>query len=339
MLLKFNKFLVFFIFLFVLVFFYNISYAGRTVNINVKIPANSFIAANGDDSNNYSAPCEKDSNDNILNLNVAPGIKCAICGGAGKGEVVDPNKPESLLEDVRNNTLNINCNIDNECYLFSGMTSTGTVSSNIVNVYGGGSSTNTEAMVGGGGVFVSGCAEKNTVNIYKDFSCKGVVGGIIVRTGTSSFNTVNVFSNSNLNILELISGGGVHDKGISINNSVNVYGSITAQGTGRDKQSTISGGNVNGGGSATSNRVNIAGTVQSTGNIYIIGAKAEHTTGNIVSISGKIAHTEISTKTVTIIAGSDGSKSAVNNKVIIYETAEIPNKCILYGNVKDIQGN
>ncbi|MDR1474133.1 MAG: hypothetical protein LBS38_00360, partial [Endomicrobium sp.] len=68
MLLKFNKFVVLFISLFLLVFFYNISYAGRTVNINVQIPANTCVAANGTESNNYSAPFEKDSNDNILNL-------------------------------------------------------------------------------------------------------------------------------------------------------------------------------------------------------------------------------------------------------------------------------
>ncbi|MDR2399209.1 MAG: hypothetical protein LBD61_02055 [Endomicrobium sp.] len=59
MLLKFNKFLVLFISLFLLVFFYNISYAGRTVNINVKIPADAWVAANGDDSNNYSVPLRK----------------------------------------------------------------------------------------------------------------------------------------------------------------------------------------------------------------------------------------------------------------------------------------
>ncbi|MDR1474795.1 MAG: hypothetical protein LBS38_03840, partial [Endomicrobium sp.] len=83
MLLKFNKFVVLFISLFLLVFFYNISYAGRTVNINVKIPDDACVAANGTESNNYSAPFEKDSNNNILNLNVAPGIKCGIGGGAG----------------------------------------------------------------------------------------------------------------------------------------------------------------------------------------------------------------------------------------------------------------
>ncbi|MDR2399695.1 MAG: hypothetical protein LBD61_04640, partial [Endomicrobium sp.] len=130
MLLKLNKFLVLFISLFLLVFFYNISYAGRTVNIDFKISSPTFYAANGDDTNNYSAPFEKDSNDNILNLNVTPGANCFICGGAGQGEVVDLDKPESLLGDVRNNTLNVNCNIDYECYLFSGMTSTGTVSRN-----------------------------------------------------------------------------------------------------------------------------------------------------------------------------------------------------------------
>ncbi|MDR1474774.1 MAG: hypothetical protein LBS38_03735, partial [Endomicrobium sp.] len=168
MLLKFNKFLVLSISLFVLVFFYNISYAGRTVNINVQIPANSFIAANGDDSNDYSLPFKKDSNNNILNLNVAPGIKCGICGGAGQGEVFDPEEADSLLGDVRNNTLNVRCDIDVACSLYGGMTSSGTVSSNTVNVYGDGSSTNTKIIVGGGRVFVSGCAENNTVNIYKD---------------------------------------------------------------------------------------------------------------------------------------------------------------------------
>ncbi|MDR2399134.1 MAG: hypothetical protein LBD61_01645 [Endomicrobium sp.] len=135
MLLKFNKFLVLFISLFLLVFFYNISYAGRTVNIDFKIPADASVAANGDDSNDYSAPFEKDSNDNILNLNATPGARCYICGGAGQGEVFDVDDPESLLGDVRNNTLNVNCNIDNECYLYGGMTSNGTVSRNTVNVY------------------------------------------------------------------------------------------------------------------------------------------------------------------------------------------------------------
>ncbi|MDR2399364.1 MAG: hypothetical protein LBD61_02875 [Endomicrobium sp.] len=154
-------------------------------------------------------------------MNVAPGANCVICGGAGQG-----NEGDSLLGDVRNNTLNINCNIDVECFLFSGVTSTGTVSCNTVNVYGVGSST--EAIVYGGSVFVLGCAENNTVNIYKDFSCKGVVGGIIVSNGTSSFNTVNVFYNSNLNVLDYIYGGRVNVDGISMNNIVNVYGNITA---------------------------------------------------------------------------------------------------------------
>ncbi|MDR2398936.1 MAG: AAA family ATPase, partial [Endomicrobium sp.] len=45
MLLKFNKFLVLFISLFLLVFFYNISYAGRTVNIDFKIPEHTLCAA------------------------------------------------------------------------------------------------------------------------------------------------------------------------------------------------------------------------------------------------------------------------------------------------------
>ncbi|MDR1474729.1 MAG: hypothetical protein LBS38_03480, partial [Endomicrobium sp.] len=116
MLLKFNKFLVLFISLFVLVFFYNISFAGKTVNIDFKISSPTFYAANGTDSNNYSVPFEKDSNDNILNLNVTPGTNCYICGGAGQAKDVDD--PESLLGDVRNNTLNVNCNIDVECSLF-----------------------------------------------------------------------------------------------------------------------------------------------------------------------------------------------------------------------------
>jgi hypothetical protein len=172
MLLKLNKFVVFFISLFVLVFFYNISYAGRTVNINVQIPADAWVAANGDDSNDYSAPFEKDSNDNILNLNATPGARCHICGGAGQGEVFDPNKPESLLGNVRNNTLNVNCDIDVECFLLGGATSTGTVSRNTVNVYGGGSSTNTKILVCRGGVFVSGCAENNTVNFIRTLVVK-----------------------------------------------------------------------------------------------------------------------------------------------------------------------
>ncbi|MDR2399609.1 MAG: hypothetical protein LBD61_04195, partial [Endomicrobium sp.] len=137
--------------------FYNISFAGKTVNIDFKIPDDACVAANGDDSNNYSIPFEKDSNDNILNLNVTPGARCFICGGAGQGEVVDPNKPESLLGDVRNNTLNVNCNIDDDCYLCGGVTSTGTVSRNTVNVYGGGGVCR-ECAVIGGGIFSSGCA-------------------------------------------------------------------------------------------------------------------------------------------------------------------------------------
>ncbi|MDR2399483.1 MAG: hypothetical protein LBD61_03545, partial [Endomicrobium sp.] len=152
MLLKFNKFVVLFISLFLLVFFYNISYAGRTVNIDFKISSTTFYAANGDESNNYSVPFEKDSNDNILNLNVTPGTNCFICGGAGQGE-----EGESLLGDVRNNTLNVNCNIDDKCCLWGGVTSTGTVSRNTVNVYGGGGVCR-ECAVIGGGIFSSGCA-------------------------------------------------------------------------------------------------------------------------------------------------------------------------------------
>ncbi|MDR1474639.1 MAG: hypothetical protein LBS38_02985, partial [Endomicrobium sp.] len=168
MLLKFNKFVVLSISLFVLVFFYNISFAGKTVNINLQISKSTLYAANGTDSKNYSIPFRQDSNDNILNLNVAPGANCAIFGGAGKGEIFNPDNPTTLLGDVRNNTLNVNCNIDVICYLCGGATSNGTVSRNTVNVYGDGSSTNTKIIVGGGRVFVSGCAENNTVNIYKD---------------------------------------------------------------------------------------------------------------------------------------------------------------------------
>ncbi|MDR2399665.1 MAG: hypothetical protein LBD61_04475, partial [Endomicrobium sp.] len=138
MLLKFNKFVVLFISLFVLVFFYNISYAGRTVNMDFKISSPTFYAANGDDSNNYSVPFEKDSNNNILNLNVIPGTNCFICGGTGQGEIVNPDKPSTLFVDVKNNTLNVRCDIDNKCFLYGGVTSTGTVSRNTVNVYGGG---------------------------------------------------------------------------------------------------------------------------------------------------------------------------------------------------------
>jgi hypothetical protein len=185
-------------------------------------------------------------------LNVTPGTNCFICVGAGQGKDIG-----SLLGNVRNNTLNVRCAIDVDvaCSLFGGMTSSGTVSRNTVNVYGDGSSTTTEAMVGGGCVFYSGCAEKNTVNIYKDFSCKEVVGGL-VNTGSSSFNTVNVFSK--LNIVSHIYGGEVDGDGISMNNIVNIYGSITTQGN-----VGINGANVIGDGSSNDNRVNISGNIQS----------------------------------------------------------------------------
>ncbi|MDR1086846.1 MAG: hypothetical protein LBL16_01130, partial [Endomicrobium sp.] len=110
MFLIFNKFFVLFFSLFLLVSFYNISYAGRTVNIDFQIAAIAVVAANGTDSNNYSTPFVLDSNNNTLNLNVTPGTKCGICGGAGQGELVD-FPPKTLLGDVRNNTLNINCDI------------------------------------------------------------------------------------------------------------------------------------------------------------------------------------------------------------------------------------
>ncbi|MDR1087206.1 MAG: hypothetical protein LBL16_03065, partial [Endomicrobium sp.] len=128
MFLIFNKFFVLFFSLFFLVSFYNISYAERTVNINVEIDNKAFFAANGTDSNNYSNPFVLDSNNNTLNLNVTPRVGCLICGGAGRqGEDADLDNPfASLLGDVRNNTLNINCDIGadiGECYFYGGATS------------------------------------------------------------------------------------------------------------------------------------------------------------------------------------------------------------------------
>jgi hypothetical protein len=139
MFLIFNKFFVLFFSLFFLVSFYNISYAERTVNINVEIDKWAFVAANGSDSNNYSTPFVLDSNNNTLNLNVTPRVDCYICGGTGQGEIVDLDNPvASLLGDVRNNTLNINCDIGadiGECILMGGTTSNGAVSRNTVNVF------------------------------------------------------------------------------------------------------------------------------------------------------------------------------------------------------------
>ncbi|MDR2399208.1 MAG: hypothetical protein LBD61_02050, partial [Endomicrobium sp.] len=257
-------------------------------------------------------------------MNVTPGTNCHICGGAGQGEVVDLDKPESLLGDVRNNTLNVNCNIDNKCYLFGGMTSTDTVSRNTVNVYGDGSSTNTKARVGGGGVFVSGCAEKNTVNIYKDFSCGVVVGGFVTN-GTSSFNIVNVYGSITTQVdVVNISGGEVKGAGSANNNRVNISGDIQ-----NDGYLIIYGGNVTGAGSsANGNSVNFSGELKSKKGILIVGGRGADTAGNVVSISGKIGSSGGGTVT---IAGSYAAKSAVNNKVIIYETAEIPDTCALYG--------
>jgi hypothetical protein len=201
-------------------------------------------------------------------LNVTPQTLCYICGGAGKGEGFKPSnlKPLLLLGDVRNNTLNINCNINDYCNLYGGLTSSATVSRNTVNVYA--VSPSTEVVIYGGYVFDLGCAENNTVNIYKDFSCESVFGGL-VSNGTSSFNTVNVFSNLNISrgFDGGVSGGRVTtNNGISMNNSVNVYGSITAQG-----EVNIFGGDAYVAGSANDNRVNISGTIESKGDLSIYG--------------------------------------------------------------------
>ncbi|MDR2436943.1 MAG: hypothetical protein LBD17_02575 [Endomicrobium sp.] len=142
----------------------------------------------------------------------------------------------------------------------------------------------------------------------------------MIERSTSSFNTVNVFSEVNINIVADLYGVGV--EGISMDNIVNVYSGITTQ---RDT-STICGGSLDNDGSADSNSINISGTIESDGDISIVGAKADNTEGNIVSFSEKI----VSAGTVTI-AGSNTSNSAVSNKVTIYETAEIPDTCVLYG--------
>jgi hypothetical protein len=77
--------------LFLLVSFYTISYAGRTVDINVGIDKKAVVAANGTDTNNYSTPFVLDSNNNTLNLNAPPRVGCAICGGAGQGNAIGDN--------------------------------------------------------------------------------------------------------------------------------------------------------------------------------------------------------------------------------------------------------
>jgi hypothetical protein len=149
-------------------------------------------------------------------LNVTPGNKSVICCGTGQGEVLNGdvfdfgNPPTSLVGNIRNNTLNIRCKVDDECFFLGGMTSTGTVACNTVNIYDVGSCS--EVKVFGGRVFCSDCAENNTLNIYKGFSGKSVWGGV-VRISTSTFNTINIFSN--LNILEGIYGGEVSRNGIS----------------------------------------------------------------------------------------------------------------------------
>ncbi|MDR2457641.1 MAG: hypothetical protein LBD41_04085 [Clostridiales Family XIII bacterium] len=140
MLVDFYRFCVFLVLVGFLFFFCDVSYAGRTVNIDFKIPDNTCVAANGDDKKNYSLPFELDSNNNILNLNAKPGAGCFVCGGAGKGAAFDYTNPTTLLGDVRNNTLNINCNVS-QCFLSGGMTSTGTVSFNTLNIYAGETST------------------------------------------------------------------------------------------------------------------------------------------------------------------------------------------------------
>jgi hypothetical protein len=82
--------------------FYNISYGGRTVNIDFKIPDNIIcVAANRAGTNNYSTPFHLDSNNNIFNLNVTPGTPCFICGGAGNGDAFDVGNLNTLLGDVR----------------------------------------------------------------------------------------------------------------------------------------------------------------------------------------------------------------------------------------------
>jgi hypothetical protein len=286
MLVSFNKFFLFLLLQLFLLFFYNISYAGRTVNIDFKIPDSTSVAANGNDSNNYSPPFHLDSNDNILNLNVTPGTACFICSGAGQGNDFDNNHPTTLLGDVRNNTLNINCNVEGGCFLSGGMTSTGTVSSNTVNIYAVGSST--EAVVCGGALFGSGSAENNIVNIYPDFSCDSVYGGAGAAS-TSSFNTVNVFSK--LNISRSIFGGGGENDSLCMNNIVNVHGSVTIQSAAILNSAKIGGGYVDGNGSAHSNSVNISGNIQSGGDLDIYGGYVRRdgtAHSNSVNISGNI---------------------------------------------------
>ncbi|MDR2399133.1 MAG: FapA family protein, partial [Endomicrobium sp.] len=216
------------------------------------------------------------------------------------------------------------------------VTNDGISMNNSVNVYGN-ITTQGNVDISGGYVHGDGSADSNRVNISGNIEAKGnliIYGGNVNGGGSSNDNRVNISGNIEAKGDLAICGGNVNGGGSSNDNRVNISGNIEAKGN-----LTIYGGHVNGGGSSNDNRVNISGNIESEGNIFIVGAEAEHTAGNIVSISGKIAHTEISTKTVTIIAGSEASKSGVNNKVIIYETAEIPNTCILYGNLEDIQGD
>jgi hypothetical protein len=328
MLLKFNKFLVLLVLQFVLSFFYNISYAGRTVNINSPIPADTFIATNGTDSNNYSTPFRLDSNNNILNLNAASTATSVICGGTGQGYVDDIADPTNLLGNTSNNKLNINCDLsDTGHFLIGGITSTGTASSNTVNVYGTGEGTN---LIFGGCAFCSGSAENNTINIYKDFSSESVYGGM-VAIGTSSFNRVNVFSKLNIGTAgkeSVIYGGNVYTYGIANNNSVYISGNIHSE-----ENLAIYGGSVDAHGIANNNGVYISGSVESERDIKIIGGRAVDTEGNIVRISGKIASRGIIT-----IVGGEAHTNVVNNKIIIYETAEIPENCALYGGLS-LSGN
>ncbi|MDR2399776.1 MAG: hypothetical protein LBD61_05050, partial [Endomicrobium sp.] len=288
----------------VVVCYYNISYAGKTVNIDVEVSSAGFYAANGEERNNYGTPFRQESNDNILNLNVTPGTNCYICGGAGKGEVFDfinPNfllmadrgysdftNQNYLLGDVKENKLNIYCNVDDGCFFVGGVTSTGTVAKNSVNVYGAGGSA--ESLIFGGLVFCSGCVENNTVNIYNDFSGRCIVGGIGLGddTGDSNFNIVNIFSSSN--IAEHLWGGGVSFDGTCIGNKVDVYGSITMQG-GELECAYIDGGHICTNGSAERNSVTILGTIQFLQDLKIYGGYVYNegsSNGNSVNISGTI---------------------------------------------------
>jgi hypothetical protein len=180
----------------------------------------------------------------------------------------------------------------------------------------------------GGRVNGDGSSINNIVNVYGNITMQGwadaITGGEVAHFhGVANNNSVNIFGNIHFKGGSFISGGQTYYNGSANSNSVNISGNIESK-----QGLKIVGGFIGHGddsGNGNSNSVTISGTIESEGHIQITGATGYNNKDNTVNISGRIV------SRYATITGGEGYKNVLNNKVIISETAEIPNNCSLYG--------